>query len=77
MNISINNYNHLTSTISSEYVSEQIRTSPPRCRRSIIGITRVGSSEADPTKNPEFRTEARNSGLSGSTDCQFLCQLTK
>ena len=50
MNISINSHSHLTSTIWSEYVSEQIRASPA-CWSWFIGITRVGSSEADPTKN--------------------------
>ena len=47
INISINSHNHVTSTIWSEYVSEQIRAAAPCC---LIGITRVGSSEADPTK---------------------------
>ena len=51
MNIFINSHNHVTSTIWSEYVSEQIRTSPSGARSCLIGITRVGSSEADPTKN--------------------------
>ena len=50
MNIFINSHNHVTSTIWSEYVSEQIRPPTP-CRCCLIGITRVGSSKADPTKN--------------------------
>ena len=50
MNISINSHGHLTSSIWSGTPSEQIRASPP-ARSCLIGITRVGSSEADPTKN--------------------------
>ena len=51
MNILICGYGHLTSSILSEYPCEQIHTPPSPCRCCLIGITRVGSSEADPTKN--------------------------
>ena len=50
INISINSHSHLTSTIWSEYVGEQIRTSAPG-RLRLICIPRVGTSGADPTKN--------------------------
>ena len=55
MNILIYGYGHLTSSILSEYPSEQIRPSsaPARLRVPLIGITRVGSSEADPTNKKE------------------------
>ena len=56
MNISINSHNHLTSTIWSEYVSEQIRPSSAAGRLRSICIPRVGSSEADPTKNFQGNT---------------------
>ena len=52
MNILIYGYGHLTSSILSQYPSEQIRLPlSPGASLCLIGITRVGSSEADPTKN--------------------------
>ena len=56
MNILIYGYGYLTSSIWSEYPSEQIR--PPTAALSrccLIGITRVGSSKADPTKIQAFK----------------------
>ena len=51
MNILIHGYGHLTSSIWPGSPSEQICASPPCGRGGLIGITRVGSSGADPTKN--------------------------
>ena len=50
MHIYIYGYGDLTSSILSEYPSEQIRPPTPPHILRFIGITRVGSSEADPTK---------------------------